>query len=203
MLIAKLNWTFPRHYSTKDGECYSYLFQNRFKKLSRDLFILIIHNPPASTVSIEANFPKKEEDIPKSVCDTLYRIQGTFAFNFRLRENKLPIIHGNPLDFPGPVPNSIFVNISNKKTPTKNYQYSIDDEQVLYNKAIYFVDNLGPFVKTNTSTPLTIYRNKLIGILPHNTIINRDLVEDNKIIERKQFQIDSDTGIRFLEKVYE
>jgi len=194
LLVAKLDWAFPRQYAVEGGSCYSYLFQNRFKKDASNLFILVAHNPPADWLSLEVNESKREEDIPRDVTKTLHRIRGLFSFNYRSRAgDKLPVLHANPVTSDKLSANAVFVNVSNKHAPNENYRYLVEDEEIAATKSIHFVSQLGPF---RLGGARTIYRNRLIGVLPFNTHITRVQVEDDQVVATKRFVVDPEEGLK-------
>ena len=201
MLIAYLDWAFPRKYDNEDrGIVYSHLFQNRFQrtKPGREMIKLVVHDPPDDWVQLEVMRPRQGKGQRKE--DNMWRIRGLFKFNYNSREPmQTPVLHANSVTDERVEPNAVFVNCSNRTCMDRDIRYTIDIEQVQVDKreAYVRVDNVGPFlVPLPNEAVERRYSNKLIGVVPLGTRIIRThhARSNGKIITTEEFIIDPDTG---------
>jgi hypothetical protein len=200
MLLAYLDWAFPRKYDNGDrGIVYSHLFQNRFQrqKQGRRMFTLVVHDPPDEWVQLEV---MRSRGGQKRRENQMWRIRGLFKFNYNSREpGETPVLHANPITEEEVEPTAVFVNCSNRTRMDQNMRYSIDIDQVATDKreAYIFVDNVGPFVVTLPNNKAERrFSNKLIGVVPLGTRIIRSHHSraNGKVMKTEEFIIDPDTG---------
>ena len=198
MLIAYLDWAFPRRYDNGDrGIIYSHLFQNRFRRQkARPMFTLVVHDPPDDWVTLEVSRSKRYGEEHRQ---DLWRIKGLFKFNYHLREpGETPVLHANSITDPGTQATAVFLNCSNRREPDRDLRFTISIEKVLEDRkeAFVFVDNIPFGIHRPNGKRETRFSNKLVGIAPFGTRLTRVHYSkaNGKPMTITRYLINSETG---------